>query len=640
MDPHHITTIEKLIFNKQYTAATYALYQVFISLRDGDHFSQITRTDKIDAELTAIYTRLANCLCNLFLDYSHYQIDMFLFTSWIICARELRAIFTISGFYRTDFMIDIFNSHLMTLKNNPAESEQLVFRILLFSMLENKIQPDFIDLFKSFPSATFVALLSLLSAMVVVTPHGAARRETLLNLVTVFEKQTLPDAKIFLDVAAVWMLCSYASRRDKHAAKFYLNKNIRLWLDQKNIGSEIMCKSHDPSLAKPTLLIILEWFGSWHAMGRSYGAALKSLRERFHLIGIALQASEINDKNYTWFDEMMTFDCYDTDSTIINAEKLHEQLKIISQLQPDLIFYPSIGMHPVSIIVANLRLAPIQMMSFGHPASSFCDTIDYGIIEADYALDDETLFSEKMILLPPDSFILQPLEHMREFIHKPKLPNTILRIGITSSLPKISSHFLQACKKISESSKRKISFWFFLNETEIFYLQCKEDILRIVPDAQVLHRLKPDIYLHHLQSCDLYLSTFPFGGANSVIDAMCVGLPIVCLRGDDIAARTDSALIRRRGLPEWLVAHSEEEYISAALRLIHQDEERLQLREMILARSIELFPEHNLRYQQQINYFSTACWKIYQHHHALQQSAQKSFSFKELNALGEQHGRQ
>ena len=638
MEEMSIFVIEQFILNQQYNEAAQSITGMFIGAREGKHFASTMDANKTDPELTAIYTRFAKCICRLFLDYSNYKMDVTLFTSWLLYARELRAVFTVSGFYRSDFLIKLFDLHFKEAihqhqsgTDRLPEIEQLILRLLLFSMLENTFRLDFSVFFQFSPLVTQATILSLLSSNVVITPQGAERREQLFDLINLFEHYTIPQAINFVDVYAVWMMCSYALRRDKHVIKKYLNNSIKKWLGQEQIMSTPSCKKYDPTHHQPTLLIVIEYLSADHSMGRSYGRALKSLKNKFNLTALVLRSGEIkdNDPNYAIFDEMIECECY-SHGTVIDSEKLSHYVKKILSLQPDLIFYPSLGMHQVSLLLANMRLAPIQMMSFGHPASSFCDTIDYGIIEEDYAPLTEDLHSEKLILLPKESVVSQPLVQIQKFTASVKHSQTTFCIAISSVVAKISAAFLQTLKKISDQSNRPLQFLFFLNETELFYLQCKKDILNSVPNAHILHRLTPESYLTHLDNCDLYLSTFPFGGANSVIDALCVGLPVVCLRGDDIAARTDSALIMRRDLPAWLVAQHEDEYIHAALRLIHNDDERLALSEMILARSIELIPEHNPQYQQHQHCFANACWEIYQQHHTLQTSTKKIFSLADL----------
>src|SRR2546429_306824 len=66
------------------------------------------------------------------------------------------------------------------------------------------------------------------------------------------------------------------------------------------------------------------------------------------------------------------------------------------------VYYPDIGMTPQSILLANLRLAPIQIMSLGHPVSTWGSEIDYFISGADVEPPNypERNYSERLVLLP------------------------------------------------------------------------------------------------------------------------------------------------------------------------------------------------------------------------------------------------
>jgi predicted O-linked N-acetylglucosamine transferase (SPINDLY family) len=65
---------------------------------------------------------------------------------------------------------------------------------------------------------------------------------------------------------------------------------------------------------------------------------------------------------------------------------------------------------------------------------------------------------------------------------------------------------------------------------------------------------------------DLYLDTFPFGGVNSLVDPLELGLPVVAWEGDTFRARMGGALLRALGLDE-LIATDEAGYLERAARL-------------------------------------------------------------------------
>ena len=54
---------------------------------------------------------------------------------------------------------------------------------------------------------------------------------------------------------------------------------------------------------------------------------------------------------------------------------------------------------------------------------------------------------------------------------------------------------------------------------------------------------------------------------NSIVDAVMVGLPGVCLDGPEAHAHADVAYFRRLGLPARLATSSVEDYVAAIVRL-------------------------------------------------------------------------
>ena len=81
---------------------------------------------------------------------------------------------------------------------------------------------------------------------------------------------------------------------------------------------------------------------------------------------------------------------------------------------------------------------------------------------------------------------------------------------------------------------------------------------------------------------DIYLDSFPFGGVNSLIDPLELGIPVVAWEGDTFRARMGGALLRSLGLDE-LVATGEESYRELAVGLASRSERRAELSQKIRA---------------------------------------------------------
>ena len=102
-------------------------------------------------------------------------------------------------------------------------------------------------------------------------------------------------------------------------------------------------------------------------------------------------------------------------------------------------------------------------------------------------------------------------------------------------------------------------------------------IERYVGDATVYPHQPYADYMATLNRCDLFLSPFPFGNTNGIIDAFTAGLPGVCKTGLEVFEHIDEGLFRRVGLPDWTVARTHEDYVQAAVRLAGDYTERADL---------------------------------------------------------------
>ncbi len=86
--------------------------------------------------------------------------------------------------------------------------------------------------------------------------------------------------------------------------------------------------------------------------------------------------------------------------------------------------------------------------------------------------------------------------------------------------------------------------------------------------------------LQRLALADLYLDSFPFSGATSLLDPLLVGLPTVALDGVSFRSLVGPGILRDMGLGE-LVADSVDAYIALALRLATDRPQRASLRTRI-----------------------------------------------------------
>jgi predicted O-linked N-acetylglucosamine transferase (SPINDLY family) len=215
------------------------------------------------------------------------------------------------------------------------------------------------------------------------------------------------------------------------------------------------------------------------------------------------------------------------------------------------------------IAMASFRLAPVQIMSYGHPATTHSPAIDYGIIEADTFNADR--FAERVLTLPPNT--VRPTEfHQTAVRHTPRRSD-VIRIGVAAMQVKVSWPFVQAMQEVCRRAHKKIEFWFCAAVSGVGLHSFANEIGRLLPNATVQEAQPYDEYLQTLAACDLVLFSFPFGGTNSCIDAMVIGSPAITLLGEEPHSMSDTALVRRVGLPESLVCKTVPEYVEAVLKM-------------------------------------------------------------------------
>lgn len=354
---------------------------------------------------------------------------------------------------------------------------------------------------------------------------------------------------------------------------------------------------------KPTMLICIEWFTSLHAMYRCYAPIIRQLRTKFRLVAMS-RAMDIDAIGKAEFDEWHEVAAQD-----LVLDGLVQQ---IGRIAPDVIYYPSLGMAMWWVVLASVRLAPLQVMTLGHPASSHSPAMDVVLCD-EGAIGDPALFTERIVeypngcaryLMRPDATFPEPLnEDAPETVH----------IAIPAMLCKLNAPFMATLRDIQAQAGRAVQFHFFVNMLGLNLHQAAREIRDWLPGSHIYERTHYNDYLQKLRQCHLHLCTFPFGGTNSNIDSMLLGIPLVALLGDEPHERFDAMMIRRAGLPETLVARTREDYIAEAVRLIGDDAARNALRDHLRAFDLdaEFFGEPP---EGQRMAFVDAMWGVYEGH--------------------------
>jgi hypothetical protein len=466
-------------------------------------------------------------------------------------------LFAIGGFQTSDHLMTRFGD----VRDKWTLSGANLIAFLATLSPSSLSQVNFDESLKISHAATVLAALGYLSARICVTPRACALREQLLEWLP----GKLDDLTLGLTplqrVTEVYTHCSYAAGPNKHRIKADLIAQVRRACLAAG-AVELDPKRPPPKDRKPRIVIVTELYRSGHAIHRTHSRAVRSLREKFEVIGVCHgqpEAPEVRD----CFDEVIVFP---TPEPIASAAALSQQ---IVALQPNIVFFLGVGLTAHAIALASLRTAPIQLVSYGHTATTMSPTIDYMVLPEDFA-GDPACFSEKLLLVPPAALPYAPVRAAEAAPGQPLPKEGPLRIAVPASVMKINAAFLNALGRIAGAAQQPVEFHFFpLGAVGVAQVYIEQEIKRRLPTAQVHGEQPHAAYLHRLAACAFFLCPFPYGNMNSIVDSVSLGLPGVCLDGPEAHSHADVAIFARLGLPKALSTNTVDDYVAAAVRLIN-----------------------------------------------------------------------
>ena len=243
--------------------------------------------------------------------------------------------------------------------------------------------------------------------------------------------------------------------------------------------------------------------------------------------------------------------------------------------QLDILIYPEIGMDPWALVLAAMRLAPMQCAAWGHPVTTGHANIDYFLSSALMEPENaQAHYSEQLILLGG----------IGTCYLKPTLPSLAKRSDF--SLPEERILYLcpQSLYKIHPDNdklmleilaRNKNAVLVFFQATDISMTRAFMKRLEILLDEsrmeksgqiKILPRMDHENYLRVNMLCDVMLDTLHWSGGNTTLDALACGLPVVTKPGEFMRGRQSYGMLKCMGLNE-LIAHDHKDYIEIATRL-------------------------------------------------------------------------
>jgi protein O-GlcNAc transferase len=266
----------------------------------------------------------------------------------------------------------------------------------------------------------------------------------------------------------------------------------------------------------------------------------------------------------------------------------------------DVLIFPEIGMDLVTLQLASLRLAPVQIASWGHPETSGLPTIDY-FLSAEYLepADAQDNYTERLVTLPNLGCCYQPSPE------KPAAPD-LAGMGIDPAMPLLicpGTPFKYAPahdRTLVEIARRlgRCQMIFFSDAPDGLWRLLHRRLERAFAQSSlrfadygifVPWQPRPSFY-GLMKRASLFLDTIGFSGFNTAMQAVECGLPIVTREGRFMRGRLASAILKRIGLHE-LVAASDDEYVGLAVKLATDTAFRGRIRATLEARAYLLYDD-------------------------------------------------
>lgn len=276
------------------------------------------------------------------------------------------------------------------------------------------------------------------------------------------------------------------------------------------------------------------------------------------------------------------------------SARLAEARSRIAKAALDLLYFPDIGMAPLTYFLAFARLAPVQCIGWGHPDTTGIPNADYWL-SADVwePADGDVHYSERLIRLahPPVYYprpsTAPPARSRRDL----GLPETGRLYLAPMSLFKFHPAYDDILARILETDS-DAHLLLAAGDTPEWHEQLSQRIAKRSPSAARRLLFLPRMPLEDFQALarlgDAFLDPIYFGGGRTSLDVMALGVPIVNWPGPFMRSRITYGFYRQMDMAD-LVAADHDTYVALALRLARDGNWHEAMRRKTAERSAALY---------------------------------------------------
>ena len=344
----------------------------------------------------------------------------------------------------------------------------------------------------------------------------------------------------------------------------YVSKNIKKRKKQKKIKIGFISE-----------------FLTEHTVGKLFGGLIKNIdRKKFDVIIFhTAQTKKSLIKN----------EIDNSANKVINLRtKIQDQQQQVEKENLDIVFYPDIGMSPTTYFLAFSRIAPVQIVAFGHPETTGINTIDYFLSSAllEPSRRPEKKYSERLVCLSQFPLYYEPPQNIGSMKHRKDLglPENVRLYGCPQTLFKLHPDFDAVLAKILLKDPKgyivliggegKTKYW--LNDLK---KRWSKNFSILNKRVLFTNRLTLLEFISLCNCVDVLLDPIHFGGGNSFLEAMKVGTPTVTMPGTHLKTNVVASAYKQMKISTPPIVKSIEEYINLSVKLAQDSKINFSLRE-------------------------------------------------------------
>jgi protein O-GlcNAc transferase len=281
----------------------------------------------------------------------------------------------------------------------------------------------------------------------------------------------------------------------------------------------------------------------------------------------------------------------------------NDKVKNIESHHLDIIFYPDIGMSSDLYYLSFLRMAKVQINTYGHPETSGSETIDYFISSLSCEISNaKNFYSEKLILFKNFmNFYKKPI--FKKELYRSNNNNTYF---CSQSLFKILPDYDSIIKEILEKDKKALIY--FLEAPLNYWSKLlKERLGKIIKNnmdrIKFIKRMSQEDFINFCGNVDVLIDTPYFSAGTSFIEIFSYGTPMITFPGNFLRSRISSGLYDQMKIEQAPIARSVDEYVNLSIKLANDNRKNNDLRDQIISNSDKYFFSNKNIYQEFENFF-------------------------------------